>query len=77
MKVILKSNLRIIMAKKEIDSKNDLIKLTKLSKPTIYKIYSGDSKDLKTITFGNLIKVCETLNCTLDELISVQYEKGD
>ncbi|MDP4085788.1 MAG: helix-turn-helix transcriptional regulator [Bacillota bacterium] len=61
------NNLRIIMAKKRIDSITDLIGITGLSRNALNKLWHNE--DLKTVKFGTLMTICDKLEIPLSELI--------
>lgn len=47
-------------------NKQDLIKLTGLSSSSIAKLSKG-----KNVNTSTLIRICETLNCDLSEIVSI------
>ena len=59
------------MADKNIDDITELIRLSKVSRNSINKLYRG--KDLETVKIETLIKLCNALDCKLSELI--EYTK--
>ncbi|WIV10522.1 helix-turn-helix transcriptional regulator [Proteiniborus sp. MB09-C3] len=64
---MLKSNLRVIMAKRKIDSITELIELSGLSRNAINKIYKEEK--IEASSLETFIKLCNALNCKLSELI--------
>lgn len=75
---MIKSRIWELMAKKRIKSFRELGRIANLS----WKVVSNLEKDIDidTIQLGNLLKVCLALDCTLDELLIINYknikEKG-
>ena len=71
MKLEIKSNLRILMALNNINSLRELGQKANLS----WKIISNldNNVDIENTQIGNLIKVCNALNTTLDNLIEINY----
>ena len=64
---MLTSRLRHIMAEKKIRDISSLMKLTKLNRATLMKLY--DDIDISGIKLATLLKVCESLDCELNDLI--------
>lgn len=73
MKFQIKSNLRILMALNNVTSLKELGDKADLS----WKIISNldNNTDIESSQIGNLIKVCNALNTTLDKLIEITYGK--
>lgn len=69
----IENNLRIIMAKKRIDSVSDLINITELSRNALNKLWKNE--DLETVKLGTLMQICDRLEVSLDELIRYVPEK--
>lgn len=61
------NNLRIIMAKKRIDSLSDLINKTGLSRKILNKLWHNE--DLESVKLGTLLVICERLEIPLSDLI--------
>jgi len=66
------TNLKILMSLRDIDTQNELIKLTGVSWSVIKKI--SDGKDLETIELYNYLKICAGLNCKVEDLLNFNYE---
>lgn len=62
-----KTNIRMLMAERRINSIKELTTLTGLSRPPLDKLYK-DQK-LETLTLDTLAKVCDVFNCKLSDLI--------
>ncbi|MDF2879596.1 MAG: Cro/C1-type DNA-binding domain [Clostridiaceae bacterium] len=65
------SNLRILMAKKGIKTLRELSRIANIS----WKVISNldNNVDIDTIQLRNLLKICSALECSLDELIKIDY----
>ncbi len=70
---MLTSRLRHIMAEKKIRDISTLMKLTKLNRATLMKLY--DDVDVSGIRLATIIKVCEALECELNDLIVYSLDK--
>ncbi|MDQ0257952.1 putative transcriptional regulator [Evansella vedderi] len=68
------NNLRIIMAKKKIDSVSELMLITHLSRNALNKLYHDE--DIDTVKLGTLIKLCDSLNVPLSELLEYTPEEN-
>lgn len=70
---IIESRLRECMAKKKIKTLRELGRLANVS----WKIISNldNDTDIETIQLKNLLKICLALECTLDDLIVINYDK--
>ena len=66
------TNLKILMSLCDIDTKNELIKITGVSWSVIKKI--SDGKDLETVELYNYLKICSGLNCRVEDLLNFNYE---
>lgn len=73
--MVVKSNLKVIMAKKKISSLSELQRLTGISRPIIYRI--ADDELIRKVTFDKLITVCEAIGCEFDELVIMRYEDAN
>ncbi|WCK57048.1 helix-turn-helix transcriptional regulator (plasmid) [Aneurinibacillus sp. Ricciae_BoGa-3] len=69
---MIQSNLRILMAHSGIKTLRELGRRANVS----WKIISNldNNEDIDTIQLRNLLKICLALNCTLDQLISIDYK---
>ena len=65
--MVLKVNIRVLMAINKIDNVKDLAIITGISVKPLYALYR--EKDVESIKLGTLIKICDALKCTLSELI--------
>jgi putative transcriptional regulator len=61
------------MAKKRIDNLSVLIKLTGLSRNALKKLWHNE--DVETVKIGTLIKICDSLDITLSELLEYTPNK--
>ncbi len=59
--------LRYRMIDKEIKGISDLVKLSGVARNTILKLYR--EQELSTLRMGTLTKLCNTLECSLSDLI--------
>jgi putative transcriptional regulator len=71
-KVIVKNNLRVLMAKHKMNIK-DVHERTGMSRTTISKLYNETST---TISFETIASLCTLFDCTVDELLYLD-EEGD
>lgn len=69
-----KSNLRVIMALRRIDTIKDLAVMCNLSVRPLSSLYN--EINLETMKLGTLMKVCDALKCNLDELIEYPDKSG-
>ena len=65
--MIVKNNLRVLMAKRKMNIK-DVAEKTGLSRTTISKLYNEQST---TIAFETIYKLCTLFECSVDELIYI------
>ena len=68
---MIKSNLLILMAQKNIRKINVLQEQTGLSWDIFNKLLNNEN--IESIRFGNLIKICKVLECDIEELIDIKY----
>ena len=68
---MIKSNLLVLMAQNNIRKINILQEKTGLSWDIFNKLLNNEN--IQTIRFGNLLKICEALNCKFEELITIKY----
>lgn len=61
-------NLRELMAKHRIDNIKELMGISKLSRNSINKLFKEEN--IKGIKLETLIKLCDTFQCELSELIN-------
>lgn len=73
--MMLENNLRIIMAKKMINSVSELITITGISRNALNKLWHN--KDVETIKLETLIGICDKLDVSLDELIKYNPEQKE
>lgn len=72
--MILENNLRIIMAKKRINSISELINKTGLSRNALNKLWKNEN--LESVKLGTLLVICEKLDVSLAELIEYKSESN-
>ncbi|MRA58645.1 helix-turn-helix domain-containing protein, partial [Bacillus thuringiensis] len=65
MKVV--SNIRMIMAKKNIDNISDLVRITGVSRNSINKLWHNEN--VSSLKLDTLITICEKLDVELLDLI--------
>ncbi|MBD2800901.1 helix-turn-helix transcriptional regulator [Xenorhabdus sp. M] len=65
MKVV--SNIRMIMAKKNIDNISDLVRITGVSRNSINKLWHNEN--VSSLKLETLITICEKLDVELSDLI--------
>ncbi len=62
-----KSKLRFLMAEHKINSITELMKITKVSREPLMKLYNEEN--LETLKLDVLARICDAFNCSLDTLI--------
>lgn len=72
---MLKSNLRVLMAKNKIDSITELMEKSGLSRNAINKIYQEEN--METTKLSTFLALCDTLECKLSELINYEPESSN
>lgn len=72
-KLMIKCNLRRLMADHKIDDISDLMKLSGLSRNSINKLYREN--DIESTKLETLFKLCNVFGCNLSELIEYIPEK--
>lgn len=65
MKVV--SNIRMIMAKKNIDNISELVRITGVSRNSINKLWHNEN--VSSLKLDTLITICEKLDVELSDLI--------
>ncbi|AIQ19820.1 transcriptional regulator [Paenibacillus sp. FSL H7-0357] len=70
---MLKSNLRVLMAKHRIDDITELMEKSGLSRNSINKLYR--EAHLETIKLETLFKLCDMFQCKLSDLIEYVPEE--
>lgn len=68
----LKTNIRILMAKNEIDSILELERRSGVSRQVLDRLIKGKSKRLD---FDNVIKLCKVFDCQIGDLLYVEKEE--
>ncbi|RVT56442.1 helix-turn-helix domain-containing protein [Niallia taxi] len=68
----LENNIRLIMAKRRINSISDLITITGLSRNALNKLWHNEN--LESVKLGTLIEICNKLDIKLSELIEFTPE---
>ncbi|MGE6553207.1 helix-turn-helix domain-containing protein [Bacillus mycoides] len=71
MKVV--SNIRMIMAKKNIDNISELVRITGVSRNSINKLWHNEN--VSSLKLDTLITICEKLDVELSDLI--EYIRDD
>lgn len=64
---MLKCNITHLMIDNEIKSVFELMKITGLSRETVNKLFK--IKDIETIKFQSIMRICNALHCSLADLI--------
>ncbi|MED1014779.1 helix-turn-helix transcriptional regulator [Bacillus mycoides] len=67
------SNIRMIMAKKNIDNISDLVRITGVSRNSINKLWHNEN--VSSLKLDTLITICEKLDVELLDLI--EYIRDD
>lgn len=70
--VELENNIRLIMAKRRINSISDLITITGLSRNALNKLWHNEN--LESVKLGTLLEICNKLDIKLSELIEYTPE---
>jgi len=70
---MIKCNIRTLMAKHRIDDITELMNRSGLSRNSINKLYR--ETNIETTKMETLIKLCDTFNCKLSDLIEYVPEK--
>ena len=68
---LIKSELSILMAQKKIRRLNYLQEQTNLSWDVFNKLMNDEN--ISTIRLGNLVKICNVLNCKINDLVVIKY----
>lgn len=63
----LENNLRIIMARKRINSVSDLMTITGVSRNSLNKLWHDEN--MESIKLGTLMEICDSLDIKLSELV--------
>lgn len=71
--MIVKNNLRILMAKEKMNIK-DVHEKTGLSRTTISKLYNEEST---TIAFETIQKLCQLFDCDVNDLLYLDDKKEE
>jgi putative transcriptional regulator len=70
----LRTNLRILMAKKGVRTMVDLEEKTGVSRQVLDRLDKGKSKRLD---FETVVKLCTFFECNVGELLYLEKEKGE
>lgn len=70
---MIKCNIRTLMAEHRIDDITELMNRSGLSRNSINKLYR--ETNIETTKLETLIKLCDTFNCKLSDLIEYEQEK--
>lgn len=73
MQLMLKCNLRRLMADHKIDDISELMKLSGLSRNSINKLYREN--DIESTKLETLFKLCNVFGCKLSDLIEYTSDK--
>ena len=65
---MLQCELRILMAKKKLTI-TQVCTMTKLSQPTVSKLFNGEYQDVKTVKLDTINKICKALECQPGDLL--------
>ena len=71
--MIVKNNLRILMAKEKMNIK-DVHEKTGLSRTTISKLYNEEST---TIAFETIQKLCQLFDCAVNDLLYLDEKEQE
>ncbi len=66
------SKLKNLMEENDITSISELQRISKISRTTLQKLY--DSKNIETISLKFIKELCILLNCSIEQLISIEEE---
>lgn len=61
------------MAQRRIKNVTEVAEICKISNPTITKL--NNDRKLESLSLETILKLCAGLNCTIEELIEIDYEK--
>ncbi|MGO1369960.1 MAG: helix-turn-helix domain-containing protein [Senegalia sp. (in: firmicutes)] len=70
---MIRSNLRLIMAQRRIKNVTEVAEICKISNPTITKL--NNDRKLESLSLETILKICAGLECTIEELFEIDYEK--
>lgn len=70
---MIKCNIRTLMAEHRIDDITELMNRSGLSRNSINKLYR--ETNIETTKMETLIKLCDTFNCKLSDLIEYEPKK--
>jgi len=65
--MVLKNNLRILMAEKRIDNITGLMEITGLSRNALSKLWHN--QDIETVKLDTLVQICRPLKVKLSDLV--------
>ncbi|MGA3677839.1 helix-turn-helix domain-containing protein [Lysinibacillus agricola] len=72
--MVVKSNLRILMAEHRIDGISELMEKSGLSRNAINRLYKGTDEEMKSTNLKTLITLCEVFECKLSDLLEFTPE---
>lgn len=72
--MVIKSNLRILMAEHRIDGISALMEKSGLSRNAINRLYKGTDEEMKSTNLKTLITLCEVFECKLSDLLEFTPE---
>lgn len=70
---MIKSNLRLIMAQRGIKNISEVGEICNVSNPTLTKL--NNDRNLKSLSLETILKICSGLNCSMEELIEINYDE--
>lgn len=73
----IKSNLPILMAERKIKGISELMNLSGLSRNAINRVYDDRDEKINATNLKTLITLCDTLDCSLSDLIEYTPNKKD
>ncbi|MGE7932093.1 helix-turn-helix domain-containing protein [Viridibacillus arvi] len=70
-----KSNLPVLMAEQKIKGITELMELSGLSRNAINRVYDDRDEKINATSLKTLIALCDSLNCSLSDLIEYVPEQ--
>jgi len=61
------------MAQRRIKNVTEVAEICKISNPTITKL--NNDRKLESLSLETILKICAGLECTIEELFEIDYEK--
>ncbi|MDY7224518.1 helix-turn-helix domain-containing protein [Halalkalibacterium halodurans] len=72
---MLKNHLRVVMAHHRINNLTELMEITGLSRNALNKLWHDT--DVETVKLGTLMKICDSLEVSLSELVEYVPDKKE